>query len=357
MWAALASPRALKRPNWRRVRSFFVVLSACVLYRRVALRGETRRGWNLGSSRERERDCVVKVFKRSAKKQSCELAFLGKEEIVAAVQVAPRERKPKRAEVFEDRTAFPPPGNGATEPGLESAWAPCSLALHPAPTKNTIVLPPRRKTRRGKESGEQAKTKGATRALVYSAKEGKNKGFDLRRLTKGAWNWRSWRPLCPSRFGIRGGRWRSRGGRKKNIRRCMASTLMLPRSVVACRQQPLTYRECSEDLEKSHLVACRDSESFARAAAAWSKLASGRHRRRRRRRGRFFVSFSVFLMKTLQSNILPSSFGTGDLSPCVARDATIYRRREAAALFLAGCASDEERSDDAASEGITEAGT
>ena len=84
----------------------------------------------------------------------------------------------------------------------------------------------------------------------------------------------------------------------------MASTSMLPRSVVACRQQPLTYRECSEDLENSHLVACRDSESFARAIAAWSKLASGRHRRRRRRRrGRFFVSFSVFLMKTLQSKL------------------------------------------------------
>ena len=68
------------------------------------------------------------------------------------------------------------------------------------------------------------------------------------------------------------------------------------------------------------------------------------------------IQARFFFLQT-QPNILPSSFGTGDLSPCVARDATIYRRREAAALFLAGCASDEERSDDAASEGITEAGT
>jgi hypothetical protein len=45
-----------------------------VLYRRVALRGETMRrleSWKLERERERERerDCVVKVFKRSAKKQ------------------------------------------------------------------------------------------------------------------------------------------------------------------------------------------------------------------------------------------------------------------------------------------------
>ena len=191
---------------------------------------------------------VEPVLSKRKKKKACELEFfLGKEEIVAAGRSHPRERKPERSlsEVFDDPiAAFPPPGNGATEfGGLESARGPM---LARTPLRSHFFLPVAKN--RGEERRAEGRRKRRAPRGPLPFRGRKNKGFDLRRLTKGAWNWR-----CPGAHSVlrvfrrlvevevqeeeverkKERRRRSHGPRRRRLLTCV---------VVACRQQPLTYR-------------------------------------------------------------------------------------------------------------------